>query len=192
VDNDGPSPGRPRIAAIGRLDQRKGYCFFIQAAALVRRVLPEARFFIIGDGELVNELRNQIARLGLEGYVHLLGSRLDMVDLMPTFDLVVSAALWEGMPTVLLEAMACDVPVIATEVCREMVQTGRTGICVPAGDALALAQAIIASRSNEGFRQRTTAAAHQLASQWTTRATAARYAALYDSLLHRGGGLEGQ
>ncbi|HEY1015464.1 MAG TPA: glycosyltransferase, partial [Herpetosiphonaceae bacterium] len=164
----GPPPaglpaGRPLVAAIGRLDERKGYRYLIAAAAAVRRVFPGAAFAIIGEGELRPELERQIAALGLGGSVRLLGSRLDVPALLPHIDVVVSAGLWEGMPTALIEAMAREVPVIATTVSHELIRHGATGALVPPGDALALAQALIALLANPAGRRRMAEAARRRA-----------------------------
>jgi glycosyltransferase involved in cell wall biosynthesis len=135
----------PVIGTIGRLTVQKGYSVLLQAVDSVLRVLPDAHFVIVGDGELGEDLVSMAARLGIADAVHFAGARNDVEQLLATMDLFVSSSLWEGLPTVILESMASGVPVVATDVSgtRELVSDGVTGLLVPAGDASLLAQAIV-------------------------------------------------
>lgn len=84
-------------------------------------------------------------QLGLDQRVYFLGSRSDVMQIMPHLDMVVSSSLWEGLPTVLLEAMALRVPVVATDVSgsREIVISDETGLPVPPRSPAHLAEAIL-------------------------------------------------
>jgi glycosyltransferase involved in cell wall biosynthesis len=132
------------VGTIGRLTQQKGYSILIEAAALVLQEMPSVHFVIIGEGELEDTLMTLAKQLGVADAVHFTGPRSDIEELLAAMDLFVSSSLWEGLPTVILEGMAAQVPVVATDVSgtRELVQDGVTGILVPAGDHHLLAQAI--------------------------------------------------
>ena len=132
------------VVSVGRLDEQKGMHYLIRAAASVSNRRPETVFAIAGDGPLRASLENEIKQLGLEGRVHLLGWRDDIPDILATVDLFVLPSLWEGMPNVILEAMACGKPVIATDIggSRELVVNNETGRLVPPKDAASLAVTI--------------------------------------------------
>ncbi len=136
----------PRLITVGRLSKQKGYSYLLRAmqiAAQQRRQAPP-HLLIAGSGPLEQELKQEAAALGAAEYVHFLGSRSDVLDLLPHAQAFVSSSLWEGFPSVILEAMAGGVPVIATDIpgSREMVQSGETGVIAPPANAEALAEAI--------------------------------------------------
>jgi glycosyltransferase involved in cell wall biosynthesis len=131
------------VGSIGRLTAQKGVDCFLQAAALLHRQMPNTRFILVGDGELAADLHALAAQLGIAPVVIFAGSRSDVEELLPCMDLFVNSSLWEGLPTVMLESMASRVPIVATDVSgnRELIQDGKNGRLVPAGDPAALARA---------------------------------------------------
>ena len=129
--------------AAGRLAPEKDYPGLLRAfAALAGR--RQARLLIAGDGPLRGELAGRVEALGLSGCVRLLGLRDDLPELYRACDALVLSSAWEGMPNVVLEAMASARPVVATAVgaVPEMVTDGETGFVVPPGDYAALAAAM--------------------------------------------------
>ena len=129
--------------AAGRLAPEKDYPGLLRAfAALAGR--RRARLLIAGDGPLRGELARRVDVLGLAGRVRLLGLRDDLPELYRACDALVLSSAWEGMPNVVLEAMASARPVVATAVgaVPEMVAHGETGFVVPPGDHAALAGAM--------------------------------------------------
>jgi glycosyltransferase involved in cell wall biosynthesis len=136
--------GQLCIGVIGRLSQQKGHIDLLEAMQIIHQSVP-ADLFIIGSGELEKDLRETVMQGGLQDRVHFLGSRNDVFDIMASLDLVVSSSWWEGFPTVLLEAMALGVPVVATDVSgsRELIRTGETGVLVPPHSPGRLAEAIV-------------------------------------------------
>jgi glycosyltransferase involved in cell wall biosynthesis len=183
-----PVPGlpesRPRIGVVGRLSIQKGHSDLLEALAIVRQS-RSVDLLIIGSGPLEGELRQTTAALGLQDCVHFLGSRNDVFDLLPQLDLIVLPSLWEGFPTVLLEAMALSVPVVATDVSgsRELVKTGKTGILVPPRAVLRLAEAISEQLSKPEEAQRMARTARQHVERFTVQIAAAECGDLYRSLL---------
>ena len=144
VSLSGISGDIPNIGIVGRLMTQKGHSYFLQAAKRVLMSVPAA-FVVVGAGPLESDLRRQADELGIAEAVRFLGSRGDVYDIMLDLDVLVSSSLWEGLPTVILEAMALGVPVVATDVSgsREIVRSGSTGHLVPVEDAEQLALAIL-------------------------------------------------
>jgi glycosyltransferase involved in cell wall biosynthesis len=174
---------RPRLGVIGRLTQQKGHAVLLRAIKIALAVRP-LHLLVIGSGELESKLRKLVHILNIEEYVHFLGSRNDVLDILPHLDLLVSSSLWEGFPTILLEAMALGVPVVATDVSgsRELVQDGVTGILVPPGHPTRLAEGILAMLSDPHRAKAMAIQAQQQASQFTIERAAACYAEIYRQL----------
>jgi glycosyltransferase involved in cell wall biosynthesis len=133
------------IGSVGRLDDQKGYEYFVRAARRVAEVHPRARFAIAGDGPRRFALEKLIADLGLQRCFRLCGFRNDVSSFIAALDLFVSSSRWEGLSLVLLEALLLGKPVVVTDVGgnREVVRPGRTGLIVPPEDPDALAAAML-------------------------------------------------
>ncbi len=133
------------IGIFSRLNPEKGVSLFLKAAKLISLKNPHVRFFIVGDGPLCGELKEEAALLNLEKYVIFTGFRGDAIDLLCQMDVVVLSSVHEGMPMILLEAMALQKPVVATRVggIPEVVDDRRTGILVQPGDDYSLAMACL-------------------------------------------------
>ena len=137
----------PLILGVGRLTRQKDFPTLIRAFAEVRRQ-RRARLMILGEGEDRPALEALIAELGLREDVALPGFRDDAMALMASSALFVLSSAWEGLPTVLIEALAAGTRVVSTD-CpsgpREILQEGRLGALVPVGDAAALGRAMLAA-----------------------------------------------
>lgn len=180
-----PTSGR-RIIVIGRLEEQKGHTYLLQA---MRKILQEQQvsLVIVGTGSLEQALQSQVERLGLQGTVYFLGHRHDVAALLAYADLLVLPSLWEGFPTILLEAMAQGTTVIATAVAgsSELVKNGETGLLVPPRNSDLLAQAILTLLKNPEQAQKLAKNAKDFARQFTIDKTAAQYAALYQEIVRR-------
>jgi glycosyltransferase involved in cell wall biosynthesis len=132
------------IGAVGRLETQKRFDILLQAFAQVRSARPQLRLFIVGEGGEQMKLEDMIARLGLKNSCNLLGHRTDIVDLHHAFDLFVQSSDYEGTPNAVLEAMAMETPIVATDVggTAELIHHGVHGLLTPPGDPGALARAI--------------------------------------------------
>jgi glycosyltransferase involved in cell wall biosynthesis len=139
------------IGSVANLRPVKGHRYLIQALATVVRQFPQAHLVLIGEGELRETLQTQINELGLAAHIHLLGQRRDAARLAQAFDLSVLASLHEGLPNTVMEALAAQVPVIATAVggVLELVREGETGYLVPAADPARLAEQMLYALTNE-------------------------------------------
>lgn len=151
--------GYPRVVGtIGRLHMEKGHSYLVKAAAQVLKVCPSILFEITGEGELRGDLENEIRSLGLEDHVKLLGERTDVESLFERMDVFVLPSFWEGLPLVLLEAMAAGVPIVATAVggILEVVTHDREALLVPPRHEQQLAQEILRVLSDRELAARLT------------------------------------
>lgn len=132
------------VLSAGRLAEQKGYGYFLEAAKIVLSNRDDLVFVIAGKGKLEAELKNQAHDLGIAHSVTFLGFIEDLDPYMKGCDLFVLASIFEGMPNVVMEAMALGKAVVATDVngARELMVDGSTGIIVPPRDPAALATAI--------------------------------------------------
>ncbi|WP_337173671.1 glycosyltransferase [Paludisphaera sp.] len=181
-------PGDAFLAlAVGRLDVQKGLPDLLAAVGLAAGDAPGLRLAVVGDGPLRGWLEAEIAaRPGLSGRVRLLGRRDDVPALMRGADLLVHAAHWEGMPNVVLEAMAAGLPVVATAVegVDELVAPGETGWIVPPRDPEALAGAIRRAAADREASRRLGAAGRRRAREaFSTARMVERYEALWAAVI---------
>jgi glycosyltransferase involved in cell wall biosynthesis len=141
------------VGTVGRLHEQKGHIYLLEAAALVRQTHPQVRFRIIGDGPLRLALEARTRELGLEAAVEFLGARDDVAEQMRGFDAFVLPSLWEGLPYVLLEAMAAGLPIVTTDFtgAREVVGDASEAMIVPTRNAQALADAIVELMRNRAI-----------------------------------------
>ena len=184
----GVPAGRRSILYIGRLDRQKGLDWLLEdVMPRVFRELPEHDLLLVGDGPQRQELlQKQIDQQELRGRVHFLGWRSDVPEILSASDVLVLASRWEGMPNVVLEAMAAGKPVVATQAegVMELLGDGAAQQSCPAGDAAGFAQRILRLAQDRTLaaelgaqNQRRAAAEFSLASMIS------RYESLYESLV---------
>ncbi|HET8764515.1 MAG TPA: glycosyltransferase [Rhodanobacter sp.] len=170
------------VGTVGRLTPIKDQACLLYAFAAVQRGLADAELVLVGDGPARASLQQLAQQQGIAAHVHFLGDRGDVPELLQGFDVFVLSSRSEAYSLALLEASATALPIVATDVGgnREIVHAGHTGKLVPAGDAVALAQAMLVllcdpvARSTFG-----TAARRWVEAHGTLAAMAMRYAALY-------------
>jgi len=180
------APTRQIILSVGRLTKQKDFPLLIRAAKLVSTDCPDAIFLIAGKGELEDELQAQIRAADLQHHVRLLGYRNDIYDLMQISTMLVMSSLWEGLPVTLIEAGACGLPVVSTNVpgSMEIVQHGVNGLIVPMQDEKALADAIISMLETYDLRHEMGKKARQMAeSRYSGPAVARKLESMYEELL---------
>ncbi len=147
VDHPWFQQGDPVLVAAGRLRPQKDFPMLIRAFALVRSERP-ARLIILGEGPDRGDLQTLIAKLGLTADVSLHGYTDNPYAYFARAAAFVLSSRWEGLPTVLIEALSCGAPVIATD-CpsgpHEILAGGRYGRLVPVGDTAVMAEALNAA-----------------------------------------------
>jgi glycosyltransferase involved in cell wall biosynthesis len=195
-----PQPPALIVGAAGRLSREKGFDVLIDAAAQVLKVESrESRvessgsipvgFILFGDGPLRNSLARQIAARGLENRFILAGFHQDLDDYLPHLDLFVQSSCTEGLPNVILEALAAGVPVVATAVggTPEVIEDGQTGWLVPPGDTAVLAEHIASALSDTTVRERHSSAGRACVEDRFSFAVQARcYAQLFGQFVATG------
>jgi glycosyltransferase involved in cell wall biosynthesis len=146
--------GSPVIGNVAALVPHKGQKDLIAAAAKVVRAVPDARFVILGEGELRSTLEQQVKALGLERHVFLPGFRHDVLGLQKSFDIFVMSSLTEGLGSAMLDAMACGTPIVGTIAggIPEAIEDGRTGLLVKPHHPDELAAAIVRLLNDPALR----------------------------------------
>jgi len=152
----GVPPQAPLAGMISNFKPQKSPVDFVEIAGLVSEKMPEAHFFIAGDGELRPEVERKVRELGIKDRFHLLGWRRDVPELMAAADIVVLTSLFEGLPRVVLQAMAARRPVVATCVdgTPEAVTDGITGFLARPRDIETMARRIAELLGDAGLRRK--------------------------------------
>lgn len=140
----GLPPHAPVVGIVTRMRVRKGVEEFLRAMIQVRERHPMVQTVIVGEVELDPDLRQLVTKSGMDDGLHLLGRRSDMPEVLSAFDVFVLSSHDEGMSNAILEAMAMEKPVVATDVggTGEVIRDGQSGLLVPPKDSAALAVAI--------------------------------------------------
>ena len=171
-----PPGDAPLIVAAGRLAEAKNYPLMIEAFAMLRQRMP-ARLCILGQGELESELRQLIFARGLSGAVSLAGFQANPWNYIAQADVFLLTSRYEGFGNVLIEAMACGVPVIATASAgtRDIVQHGSDGLLIEAHTAAAVADVLHKLLSDRAQLERLRAGASRATEKFGLSSTVARY-----------------
>ena len=146
------SYGGIQLGCIARLSEQKGLTYLLDAMSLL--TVKDIRLFIVGDGELRNELENKVKELHLQDSVTFLGYRKDIAECINSFDFCVLPSVFEGFGLVAIEAFMNSKTIVATDIpgLNEVV-TNKNGVLVPAKDPAALASAIDKLATDATLRQ---------------------------------------
>ena len=177
-----PGPG-PLIVAAGRLADAKNYPLMIESFALLRQQLP-ARLCILGQGEREQSLRQLIAGRGLQDSVQLAGFQSNPWKYIARADVFLLTSRYEGFGNVLIEAMACGVPAVATASpgTRDIIRGGIDGLLVDAHTARAVSAALLDVLTDPVKRGAMATAARAGAARFATPAVVAKYDAVMERL----------
>ena len=173
----------PLVGNVAALVPHKGQRHLVEAAHLVVRDLPDARFVILGEGELREHLERQVRDYHLEKHVLLPGFRTDVLGCIKGFDLFAMSSVTEGLGTSLLDAMACSRAIVATRAggIPEIVEHGRTGVLVEARDHAAMAREIVRLLRDDDLRRRMgEAGLARVSERFTVERMVAETAAVYE------------
>jgi glycosyltransferase involved in cell wall biosynthesis len=187
VARDGVPAGRKLIVACGRLHRQKGFEHLLRAMAELRGRVP-SHLWILGEGPERAALEGLARTLGIERDVTFLGFREDPYRFMAAGDVFVLSSLYEGFGNVVVEAMACGLPVVSTDCPHgpsEIITEGVNGLLVPPTDPAALAQALERVLRDDALRARLAEGSRQRARDFEAEAIAARYAEVFLSVAGR-------
>jgi glycosyltransferase involved in cell wall biosynthesis len=150
----GVPPGTPLVGCVAALAPHKDLGTFLRTMALLRDGGSTAHGVLIGEGGMRTELEALREELGLKEHVHLTGFREDVPWLLRELDLFLITSRTEGLGTSILDAFACDLPVVATKAggIPEIVHHGTSGLLCPVGDAECLASAVGSVLDDAGLR----------------------------------------
>ncbi len=178
------------IGVVARLDYIKGHIYLIDALPKIKNSYKNVKCVIVGDGESRQKLEERCEKLKLVSDVKFLGFRSDVADILQIFDVFVLPSLSEGLPNVILEAMACSVPVVATAVggIPEVITDNWNGKLVPPKDSEAIARAISEVFSQNGERKKFTQNAWNLVKEkYSLQRQMKQFDSLYSELLIKKG-----
>jgi glycosyltransferase involved in cell wall biosynthesis len=172
----------PIVLAAARHEYQKGLDVLLDAISIIRRDQPDVTLLLAGrDGNRTAALRYQATRLGLDDNVRFLGKRDDVPDLMVAADVFVLPSRWEGLPGAVIEAMALETPVVATDLpgVREVLGPELLrSVIVPVGDASALASRIVETADRDQAAW-TASARERFLRRFTTRRIASEMVDFY-------------
>jgi starch synthase (maltosyl-transferring) len=173
------------VGTIGRLNWKKAYGDLMRAAQQVRAARQDVEFVIVGDGPLRAQVEQQARDLGVRDHVHFLGELHDVRALLAGFDVFVLSSIIEGMPNVLLEALAAERPAVVTSAggMPEIVTHEKTGLLVPPADSAALGAGILRLLANAEEAARFGRAGRRVVEErFSNAAMVGSFAQLYEDL----------
>lgn len=183
----GLSDNHEIIGTVGRLVPEKGIDYLIESMAIIKQERPDARLVIVGDGPMRYGLEKLVRERGLETKIVFAGVRDDVPDLMALFDVFVLASVSEGLPMVILEAMAAGRAIVATSVgdIPKVVHHGSSGFVVRPRDVTGLAVAIRTLLDDpERAHELGCTAQQQVKERFSSQAMADKYLAQYEAILN--------
>jgi GalNAc-alpha-(1->4)-GalNAc-alpha-(1->3)-diNAcBac-PP-undecaprenol alpha-1,4-N-acetyl-D-galactosaminyltransferase len=178
---------RPSIAAMGRLHRSKGFDLLLKAFAILKDRHPDWTVTIFGEGPLRSELEVLRDGLGLAGRVSFPGVVRHPHAVLRQADLFALSSRWEGWPLALAEAMACGLPVVASD-CRvgprEIIRDGVDGLLVPPEEPEALAYAMDRLMSDESLRKRLASRAVDVVERFSQEAVMRAWDSVIEEAVH--------
>lgn len=137
-------------------NKNKNHQLLIRAIALIKEQVPQIKLLLAGQGPLLESLRKLASELGVASMVHFLGQRNDIASLLPMCDVAVASSLREGLPVNMMEAMACGLPIVATQNRghSELVVSGVNGFIIEHDQVFDFASRLLQLNVSEDLRQR--------------------------------------
>jgi glycosyltransferase involved in cell wall biosynthesis len=180
----GVPAGTFAIGTVTRLMPSKGNQYLVEAARTVFDAVPGARIYIVGEGELLQELEAQARAANLGERLVFAGFRRDVAQVLAALDLLVFPSLWEGTPLTVLEALAMGKPIVSTDAdgLQDVLTNGTDALMVPRRDPGALAQAMIALVNDPSARARLAAHARRTGAAYDITLFVRKMERLYEML----------
>jgi len=173
------------IANVAAIVDHKDYFTFVDTAEKLIGYSKRLRFLIIGDGPKRDKIEKYIEKKGLSDYFILTGFRPDIPQILPELDCFLITSKTEGLGTVIIEAFAARVPVVATQAggIPELVHHELTGLLAGVGDSLALSKAVIRVLEDEKLRQNLIINAAKVPARFDKKVIANKTAEVYQSVM---------
>lgn len=176
-----------RVIAVGRLDYQKGFDRLVQAWQLVRHTgkFTDWKLDIFGQGEWQEMLQQMIDKAGLQDSLQIHQPTKQIGEEYVKSDLLVMSSNYEGFPMVMIEAMACGLPVVSFDYkCgpKDIIQPGINGLLVPNGDIQALAYAMMVMMSDEAYRKMLSLNARKVVDTYSEQAVMSQWILLFTSI----------
>jgi len=167
------------VGFVGYLTEQKGLEYLLEAFSQLRE--EDAFLLIIGDGPCFQKLKIKAQELKIDKKALFLGYKKDVLNYLRLFDIFCLPSLWEGQPNVILEAMGCGLPIVATRVggVQEMIKDKKNGILVPPANSKALFRAIELLLKNESLRRKMGQAALNSVKKYDIESMVSQYENLY-------------
>jgi len=175
------------VGTVANFSLKKGYAYLLEAAERVLSARPDCYFLLVGSGPLEQEMKERAARMPLGDRILFAGARKDVSNLLAAMDIFAFTSLWEGLPNVVLEAMAMRLPVISTPAggVPEVIIDGIEGRLIPFRDSAAAADVILQLAGDSGLRERLGKAARQkIEMDFSLERMVCEYENFYQGLLH--------
>ena len=178
---------KKRVLAVGRLSSEKNFASLVRAYSHVAKSFPDWQLDIYGDGPESRSILSEIESHGLSDVVHLKGNNPCVDKEMLSSSIFVASSRYEGFSLVIIEAMACGLPVVSYS-CpygpREIIHEGNNGFLVPVNDEKLLAERICRLIADEELRRRMGAAAFEHAKDYAMEAILQKWLSLFRELLY--------
>lgn len=176
-----------RVIAVGRLDYQKGFDRLIQAWQLVQHTgkFTDWKLDIFGQGEWQEMLQQMIGKAGLQDTAQLNRPTKQIGEEYVKSDMLVMSSNYEGFPMVMIEAMACGLPVVSFDYkCgpKDIIQSGINGLLVPNGDIQALADAMMKVMEDEAYRKMLSLNARKVVDTYSEQAVMSQWIRLFTSI----------
>lgn len=180
------TPNTKLIGIVAALSPEKDHFTFIKMAEFLFKMDADYRFVIIGKGKLEKELRNDVSERNMQEAVHFTGHRNDIYRILPELDVLLLTSVEEGLGSVILDAFASKVPVVATDTggIPELVILGKTGMLAPVGDYVAIAECVTKLMENPLLREEIITNAWNFAQDFSKENMGLKTIALYESILN--------
>ena len=182
---------RKRVIAVGRLDYQKGFDRLIDAWQIVcsTGLFQEWRLDIFGQGEWKDMLKAKVREYGLQNSLHLNEPTKEIAKEYADSSMLVMSSNYEGFPMVMIEAMACGLPVVTFDFkCgpRDIINDEENGLIVPDGDIQALADAMMRLMANESLRQTMSVEARKVTETYSEEVVMGKWVSLFEGLAVKG------
>lgn len=174
------------VGNVAALAPHKDYHTFIETVKVLVQKGLDATYLIIGDGPMREQVEQWVKESGVSEHIIMTGFRNDIPEILPDLDLFLITSETEGLGTSILDAFACQAPVVATQAggIPEIVRPDYSGILAPVKDSNKLAEGVLKMLNDETYKQKMIAGSQKILETFTTRAVAERTSQVYREILH--------